>query len=566
MSFIIHHWKFAINPNFSSPQSPKRIDFGQNNCAYFMPPKSKIFLYGCLSFLIGVGAASFAPIRFIEKNLLWFGIFIGSAAIAALIGLILENSGQKIVRLFLLFLFFSLFALGVWRFAIDLPGDSPDKIWHYNGKEAAVFGRITSRAYSASGKMKLEMETEKIKPDKNAVPLPVSGKILLTADIYPEYSFGDLATAQCKLERPENFNDFDYGKYLARYDIYSICNYPKIELQGKDVSGPGDRLYEKILKAREALIAIVNQGMSEPEGSLANAIVLGDQKSMPEDLKQDFSRAGISHITAISGMNITIFSALTMSVLLAIGLRRKSAFYICAVLLAIYVVLTGMQASAIRAGIMGFLLLWAMNNHRLGKMSNVLAFAAAAMTVANPKLLRYDIGFQLSFLALAGIVYFYPILKYYLDFLTAAAAKRMQSLRVHPRFKFYSEKFSKALSEVLLVTISAQILTLPIIACNFSAVSIIAPLSNILVLWTMGILTDLIIFGLFLGAFFPSVLFFIPAQILLSYIVFAARLCSGFKYAQVEILYLPQIYIAAYYCFCAAAAIIYNKLSFKFRF
>lgn len=522
-----------------------------------MPSKSKIFSYSCLAFVAGIGTASFLPVSFIKNDLFWFNAFIACAS-AALIGMALEKGGQKFVRLFLCLTIFSAFILGVWRFSFDLPKDGPDKIWHYNGSKAAVRGKIINQSYSAAGKLKLEMEADRIEADK-ASPVPISGKLLITANIYPSYSFGDYVEVSCELKKPENFSGFDYEKYLARYDIYSVCNYPVIELLGKSISGPKDWLYDKILKLRESLISIVNRGMREPEASLANAIVLGDQKSLPEDLKRDFSRAGISHITAISGMNITIFSALTLSVLLAVGLRRKSAFYICVVLLAIYVVLTGMQASAIRAGIMGFLMLWAMNNNRLSKMSNVLTFSAAVMIAANPQLLRYDIGFQLSFLALAGIVYFYPILKYYLDFLIVAAAKQMQDFRVYPRFKFISEKFFKALSEVLLITIAAQTLALPIIVCNFSAVSIIAPLSNILVLWTMGILTDLIIFGLFLAVFFPSVLFFIPAQIILSYIVLVARLCSAFKYAQAEILYSPHIYIVAYYCFCATAAIYYNK-------
>lgn len=530
-----------------------------------MPSKSKIFLYGCLFFIIGIGAASFAPLRFIKTDLLWFCAFIACAAVAVLSALAIKKSGQATARFFLFFLFAASLFFGIWRYAIDLPADSQDKIWHYNGREAVIRGKIISRAYSASGKMKLEMNAEKIKFNKHepAAPIAVSGKILLTANVYPMYSFGDLVEVKCKLMQPEKFSDFDYGKYLARYDIYSICNYPAINLLGRDISFPKDWFYSKILKAREALIAIVNRGLSEPEASLANAIVLGDQKSMPEDLKQDFSRSGISHITAISGMNITIFSALSMSVLLAAGLRRRSAFYISVVLLAVYVVLTGMQASAIRAGIMGFLMLWAINNNRLGKMTNVLAFAAAAMAAANPKLLRYDIGFQLSFLAIAGIAYYYPIVEYFFNQLKEAAANFLRKARIRFSFKYKnsSEEMLKALSEVFLITVSAQILTMPIIAYNFSSISIIAPISNILVLWTMGVLTEIVILAIASFAIFPALssIFFAPAQLLLGYIVYVAHFCSGFKYSQLEILYLPWFFVGLYYCFFLAVAVVYNK-------
>jgi competence protein ComEC len=138
--------------------------------------------------------------------------------------------------------------------------------------------------------------------------------------------------------------------------------------------------------------------------------------------------------------------------MLAIGLSRKQAFYLAVLLLVIFIILVGVPASAMRAGLMGFFVLWALKLGRLNKITNAIILAGAIMLLINPKLLRYDIGFQLSFLAILGLIYFYPLIN---DWMIKIKMPKLKGGR-----------------EIFSMTIAAQVFTLPITAYNFSTVSL----------------------------------------------------------------------------------------------
>ena len=256
--------------------------------------------------------------------------------------------------------------------------------------------------------------------------------------------------------------------------------------------------------------------MAEPEAGLARGIILGERADIDQKINDNFSRTGLTHLIAISGMNISILAVMAMSALIWLGLWRRQAFYATILFLIIYLVLIGLPASAVRAGIMGGLFLYALTIGRLNKISNSLVFAGALMILFNPKLLRDDVGFQLSFLAILGIIYVYPALE-----------KRFE--------KIGWTKF-KAGRDVLNITLAAQIFTLPIIATNFSLISLIAPLANLLVLWTMPVVMVVVLTGLPLSFIFPSIsfLFFLPAQLLLKFVILVAEIGAKIPYAYLK--------------------------------
>ena len=132
----------------------------------------------------------------------------------------------------------------------------------------------------------------------------------------------------------------------------------------------------------------------------------------------------------------------------------------------------------------------------------------------NPRLLRDDIGFQLSFLAVLGIIYIYPKIK-----------KIFEKISVVKKIK---NNFFVFIINTICVTISAQIITAPILLYNFGDVSLIAPVSNILVLWLLPFLLISLFVAIILGLIFPSLsaLFFLPAGLILEYILFIAKFFS----------------------------------------
>lgn len=508
--------------------------------------KSKIFLYCLVSFVFGITIASFVPKELIKNDLLFF---IGVILLLIIVLLFWKNKKVRIIGLIAFFLF-----LGIWRYSISLPVDSPDNIWFYNGETVVAYGIIANDPDVRATSQKLEIKVKKI----NEYNYKINGKILVTTNIFPMYKYGDAVVVTCELKEPERFKGFSYDKYLARFDIYSVCYWPFINKLSIDDANKlilsnskwnfKELLYKKIFSLKNRLREYIDFGLGEPEASLANAMILGDKKGIPSDLREKFSQAGLSHIIAISGMHISIIVILVVNGFLMAGLTRKKVFYTVVLFLFVYIFLIGLPASAARAGLMGFLVLLAMQLGRLNKIINSLALVAVILLIINPKLLRDDIGFQLSFLAILGIVYFVPIFDKWYDNLL----KILKHLNLKFQKKiilFFVEKIGKIIFGILGVTIAAQIFILPIIAINFSQISIIAPISNLLILWTLPVLIVAILAGLVFSAIIPNfgVLWFLLANIILKYIIFIVEVIIKLPFSFIEIHYIWWGWVSIYY-------------------
>ncbi len=496
-------------------------------------PKSKIFLTACLVFIFGVALASFLPVEYLSHKIWWFAAAIFFLILTILFWRFSEETGIKYACLF--FLLIAVLFFSVWRYGLSLPENTPDKIWHYNGKTITARGFIASEPDIRDASQKLEIKVESI----NELPgRLISGKILATAGLYPEYKYGDRLEIECELEQPEEFKGFAYDRYLSRFDIYSVCYYPGVKFIS---GGGGNYIYSKIFSLKTKLTGLIDTGLSEPESSLARPIVFGGQRGLEQRIRDDFQKVGLTHIMAVSGFNVSILAVVIMAVLLALGINRRRAFYIAVIFLAAYIVLVGLPASAMRAGLMGFLVLWALKLGRFNKITNSLVLTAVIMLLFNPKILRDDVGFQLSFLAIAGLVYVYPLLE--------AIRQKIKLPKL------------KGVSDALLITLAAQVFTLPILAYNFSQISLISPLANLAVLWALPILTILILIALPLSAILPSLsfIFFLPSLILTKYILTAVKYMAKIPYGYMEINYLWRGWMIIYYVIVIFAVIKLRK-------
>lgn len=490
--------------------------------------RAKIFLYCLVSFIVGIGLASFFPSLYLQDDIYWF---VSSLLSCLLVIVFWQKLEFRLLGLLALFLF-----LGIWRYAISLPTVSPDRIDYYNNQKIEFVGAVVSEPDIRSKNQKFKI-SDVILTETN---LSLRGKILIIVNRYPEYNYGDLLQIECEMQAPERINEFAYDRYLARYDIYSVCYYPSVKRLNKD---KGNRLLAVIYDFKEVIRNKVNRNLSEPQSSLANGILLGDMRSADKELQTIFSQVGLSHITAVSGMNISILAIVSMSTFIFLGLSRRRAFVLSTVFLVLFVILVGLPASAVRAGTMGFLVLLAFSVGRLSRITNVLFLTAAILLFFNPKLLRDDVGFQLSFLAVFGMVFVYPLLNSFFDKLKIPEVRGVR--------------------DILNITLSAQVFTIPVIAYNFSIISLIAPLANLLVLWCIPCLTIGLMVILLLSFLLPVFSFwlFLPADLLLRYIVRIAELHVNFPVAYVEIDYLWPGWIFVYYLLVVSSIIfIKNKL------
>src|SRR4030042_4358588 len=328
-----------------------------------------------------------------------------------------------------------------------------------------------------------------VRETNTKLTIEASERILITVSRYPEYKYGDELEIIGKLETPTIFDDFNYRNYLKKDGIYSVIYYPQIELL--KTRGWASGFYGGILDFKDKFREGIYRFLSPPQSEILGAMILGDKNRMSQELKEKVNIAGVRHITAVSGLHVLILSGILMSLFLFLGFWRGQAFYISMIIIWLFIVLTGLQASGVRAGIMASLFLI---GRKLGRQSfswRGIILASGLMRVINPMLLFYDVGFQLSFLAASGIISLGSILKKWLKW------------------------------DILVMTVSAYVFTLPILIYNFGQVSLIGLLANLLIVPFVYWIMILGFIFVLIGLFWQSLAWFlsIPVWLLLTYII-----------------------------------------------
>ena len=399
-----------------------------------------------------------------------------------------------------------------------------------NGNKYAVTGYIADDPDRRPMQTKYAVEAQSLMFE-SGITMPVRGKIL-ASDFFewPEFFYGDTVKVEGKLERPQMIGDFEYGKYLSRFGIFSIINFAKITPVS---SGGGNRFMSSIFAIKRGFEKRINRIFSEPHASFLAGLLTGSRRGIPDHLMDDFNTAGLTHIIAISGYNITIIISVITGLLFWLPLKWRFAPSVLAIIL--FTIFVGAGPAVVRASIMGILGLIALQTNRIAHSRLAILWTLSAMLTWNPKYLWYDAGFQLSFLAVIGITE----LSEYLDRFTK---KIPAFLGMRSAFK---------------MTIAAQIFAVPLIVLLFGRFSLIAPAANIL---AAPAIPFAMLFG-FVGAsvsfiYFPlGQLFAFAGWAFLEWIIIIARILSKIPFASVDIKAVSMSFVTAYYIALAAVII-----------
>lgn len=356
--------------------------------------------------------------------------------------------------------------LGSLRYTLDAPDlRDPRNIAYYNDSGwIAVEGVVSSYPDVRDAWTYLNVRVEHIRTDE--LEHAVRGTLLVRTPRFPEYAYGDRLVISGVLQTPPEFEGFSYRAYLARKGIHSLIHYPRIAwLEGGQGSAFLDVMFSIKDRARDLIAAI----LPDPEAALLQGILLGLRSGIPAGLYDDYNRTGTSHVIVISGANIAVVTALVYQTLgRLVGKRR--AFWFTMVGITLYVLLVGADDVVVRAGLMGALYVAARHLGRQATAYVSLFASAMVLTLFRPQSL-WDVGFQLSFAATLGLA-----------LLTAPLERLLEQglSRAIPAER--AQRVIRALSDVLIVTIAAQTLTLPLIAYTMGRLSVVAPLTNLLIL------------------------------------------------------------------------------------
>ncbi|MBU1613040.1 ComEC family competence protein, partial [Patescibacteria group bacterium] len=318
--------------------------------------KSRTFLALCFSFISGIGVFSFS-----DNTHLAFYLYISIFAVLFFLSFYWND---KIIKFALFCCLFFIF--GGLRYFFSIPGDSPKHIRYFNGENKEIVGWASQEPERKIGQTKYVLTVIPREAGKS-----LSGKVLVSLPNYPEYQYGDEMVLSCLLQPPKDTVDstFIYSKYLARDGIYSICSNPKIK--SVRINARGNFFKKKLLSLKKRTGEQVERLWPEPESSLMAGLLYGARASLPQNLLDNFSRVGITHIIAISGFNISIIASILMISLIYSGLARPRAFWIAVSGIVLFVLFTGASASVVRAGIMGVIVLLAAQLGRLSRIGNV---------------------------------------------------------------------------------------------------------------------------------------------------------------------------------------------------
>ncbi len=278
-----------------------------------------------------------------------------------------------------------------------------------------------------------------------------------------QFEYGDIVQITGKFEVPEcqrNYKGFDYGLYLKTKGVIGnleILQIKKIDIKMKKVNvlqSLQTLINKKAIYMSELIKDRAYLVLPEQTASIFIGLLLGDTLGISDEIMQNFRNANMSHVLAVSGMHMSYLIIISMFIFRKLIGKRKG--YFASIFLIIsYMFLTGFSASIVRAGIMGILVIIAKLSYKCSDILTNISIAALIILICNPYALL-DLGFQLSFGGTLGIVL------------------------------FHKDSKKKKIKDILFVTISAQLVILPISLFHFNTFNIYFLLSNLFIGFVIG--------------------------------------------------------------------------------
>jgi competence protein ComEC len=434
---------------------------------------------------------------------------LAAAFSCLLLSCLIRNGLPLFCSTAIFFFIWGMYALTPW----NAPDTSPCSIRQMATRTPVVIeGMVCSRPVSTSEGCSFTVQIEGLVAEGRLIPF--CGKLMLfvsTGDV--ELMRGDRIRCSTRIALPRRLGlpgEFDYARYLSYQGVSATGWVATPDAIVLVRAGAEESLLRRIDLVARRMGEFIRLSVSDPEtSSVLTALLLGDQKRIPDQLNAAYTKAGVNHILSISGFHVGIIAycivlaslfLLTRSEFLALhlNLRRFSMLLAVPAMIA-YLFLTGAAPATARSVIMLAAFVLALHAERESDPVNALLLAAFLLVAFNPPSL-FDLSFQLSFLALWGIVIITPYamerskkLKHawqrnLVQFLAASFAASFVTA-VPVLFYFGQASLNGILSNFLIV----PILGYGAVLCGFCALPLvyIFPPAAHLLLWCAGKLTML---------------------------------------------------------------------------
>lgn len=357
--------------------------------------------------------------------------------------------------------FFISSLFGVFWFTLFSPPtfNSNNDFAFYSGKTVNIHGHITE-IHEKFNVTDLVINIDRI------FQLSLSGKVLVRDFLHRTWNVSDTVFLSGTVTLLHDEFDPSYVRYLQGRGVSVFLSDATIEFIRSDtftIRGAFSTL-------RRALLQRIRMLFPEPEASFLSGLLIGDRSGLSPVLKGAFQKTSLSHVLAVSGYNVSLVLLFFAYIFRFFSPRIRLILSFGGVIF--FVLLVGLDASAVRAGLMGILGLIGFYFGRPQQTLWMILLAAVLMTLVNPRWLMFDASFQLSFAATLGLV---------------LGASSLQ------RFFAWS---GRILSHIAAATFAAQIATMPIVWWYFGSLSFIGFFANLIVVPFISFATVLAVVSL----------------------------------------------------------------------
>lgn len=452
------------------------------------------------------------------------------------------------------------FAVGAARYAVarEVPTDDVSR---FIGSANAIRGTVASDPDVREGRTRLVFKVDSA--NLRQTWTQVTGRVMVTAykqgDTKPiNFEYGDRAVIRTRPyspSEPSNPGRFSWRKYLSRQRIYACAGIYSPEQVTRLPHRKGNPLVSLALRAKNGLTRSIQRVYPDLEGSIIVGMVMGTYSHLPTDTLRDFSRTGTMHLLAASGYNCYVLLFILQPILKAIRVMPKCRSLAVIAAILFYLAMAGAKPSLVRAAVMGSLLLLARPLKRVPNTPSLFFTAGLLILALNPGDL-FDIGFQLSFLAVWALIFVSPLIgaRAVLEWAGLVDTKPLAQRKTR---QVVLKKIAGALATTAIATVAVTIVTAPVVAYYFNYVSIVALPANMAVelgvplVFGFGFLSPIAahvpwlsdVIG-FLGTWFVRGMLWIVSSL------------GSWRYAAVSVASPSPLAIAGYY------AVLYAALSY----
>lgn len=356
--------------------------------------------------------------------------------------------------------------------------------------------------------------------------------------------YGDEINFKGKYIIPEskrNYGGFDYSLYMKTQKLYGSFEIENYKLLRKN---KGNFIQKNIFEFKQYVKNILRKYLKKDSADLCIGLIIGDRTNLSEEIEEDFKNSNLTHMLAVSGSHFT-YIILTMSYINKIIKRKRMGQIVTIIFIVLFMNLTGNTASVVRSGIMAIIIILASLIYKRVDIWTSMAIAILIQLINNPYII-FDIGLQLSYSGVIGIVLFNKIIiekeNNIIDFFNKKIIKK---------YKLRKRRIVKYITEATAVTLSANIIIIPIMIYHFNTISLSFVFSNLLAGPILGITVIYAFVLIFASIIFNSLLspFYYILNIMLNILLKIAHICAKIPFSKI-IVVTPNIYlICIFYAF-----------------